>query len=358
MNDKEQKYIEIAKKLLQQEEKDTYTVISNSMKPLIKKGDKIICVRKNFESLKKYQIIAFKNNKSVSLDISIVHRIIKKLKKEDVCYRTKGDNSLYEDKELVFKEHFIGVVDRIIKTNRTINLNTKIGKSVSLIAYFLFCIKNIFKLILVNIKKFFVLCLKKEKELIYNDDLLMLRQTILTKTEDWEKVVKFGVDFLEPLIKKDKKICDFSFGGGYCEESFNFIRKGFEIEYKNLDNKDKNDFDVIICSRVINIVENKQKRQAIYDTLKTFIKKDGTILLSYINEKNNIFVILKRKIYNFFFTKYDGPLSDDIVCEDNCFIMKNLSFKVVYDELINFGFIIKKFKKTDKVISFLLQKKI
>ena len=110
MNDKEQKYIDVAKKLLQQE--NTYTVISNSMKPLIKKDDKITCVRKSFDELKKYQIIAFKNGASGNPEIPTVHRIIKK---EETGYKTKGDNALYSDKELVIREHFIGVVDKVIK---------------------------------------------------------------------------------------------------------------------------------------------------------------------------------------------------------------------------------------------------
>jgi signal peptidase I len=354
MNDKEQKYIDVAKKLLQQE--NTYTVISNSMKPLIKKGDKITCVSQNFDCLRKYQIVVFKNNVSENSEIPTVHRIIKKIKQEDVCYKTKGDNAIYVDRENLLREHFVGVVDKIIKENKTINLNSKIGALQSMCAYFLFCVKNFVRLVFVNIKKFFVMCFKKEESLVYNDDLLMLRQSMLTKSEDWEKIVKNDVELLSPFIQKDKKICDFSFGGGYCEESFNFIRKGINIEYKNLDNKNKNEFDVVICSRVINIVENKQKRQVIYDTLKSSIKKDGTILLSYINEKNNFFIKLKRKIYNFLLKKYDDPLSDDIVY-DKYFIMKNLSFKVIYNELINYGFIIKNFKKDKKTISFLLQKK-
>jgi signal peptidase I len=349
MNDKEQKYIDVAKKLLQQE--NTYTVISNSMKPLIKKGDKITCVRKSFDELKKYQIIAFKNGASGNPEIPTVHRIIKK---EETGYKTKGDNALYSDKELVIREHFIGVVDKVIKENKTIDLNTKTGTLQSICAYFLFCIKNGFKLILVNIKKFFVMCFKKEEKLIYNDDLLMLRQVVLTKTKDWETIVKNDVDLIEPFIKKDKKICNISFGGGYCEESFNFIRKGFEIEYKNIDNEDKNDFDVIICSRVINIVETKQKRESIYNKLKFFIKKDGVVLLSYINETNNLFVELKRKIYSSFFKKYDGPLSDDVVYEDKYFVMKDLSFNTIYNELIKNQFVIKKYKKSGNVISFLI----
>ena len=354
MNDKEQKYIDVAKKLLQQE--NTYTVISNSMNPLIKKGDKITCVRKNFDDLKKYQVIAFKNNTSGTPDIPTVHRIIKRLDKEDVCYKTKGDNALYVDREVVLKEHFIGVVDKIIKTKRTIKLDTKIGNFISLVAYFLFCIKNFVKLICINIKKFLVMCFKVEEKLVYNDDLLVLRQTILTKIEDWEKIVKNDVELLTPFMQKDKKICDFSFGGGYCEESFNFIRKDIDIEYKNLNDKNKNEFDVIICSRVINVVENKQKRKVVYDTLKSFTKSNGVILLSYINEKNNFFVTLKRTIYNFFLKKYDGPLNDDVVYDDKYFIMKNLRFKNICSELVNHGFMIKKLKKDGKVVSFLLQK--
>lgn len=355
MNDKEQKYIDVAKKLLQQE--NTYTVISNSMNPLIKKGDKITCVRKNFDDLKKYQVIAFKNNTLGTPDIPTVHRIIKKLDKEDVCYKTKGDNALYVDREVVLKEHFIGVVDKIIKTKRTIKLDTKIGNFISLVAYFLFCIKNFVKLICINIKKFLVMCFKLEEKLVYNDDLLMLRQTILTKIEDWKKIVKNDVELLTPFMQKNKKICDFSFGGGYSEESFNFIRKGIDIEYKNLDDKDRNNFDVIICSRVINVVENKQKRQIIYDTLKSFTKSNGVILLSYINEKNNLFLKLKRKIYKTFFKEYNGPLDNDIVYENKYFIMKTLPFKIVYNELIENGFIIKKYNKSKKIINFLISKK-
>ena len=39
--------------------------------------------------------------------------------------------------------------------------------------------------------------------------------------------------------------------------------------------------------------------------------------MSYINENNNLFVKLKRKVYGLFSKKYDGPLSDDVVYEDN-----------------------------------------
>lgn len=358
MNDKEQKYIEVVKKLLQKDGYKIYTVISNSMKPLIKKGDTIVCVNANFNDLKKYQIIAFQNNTSGDSKVPTVHRIIEKLNiYGDLFYKTKGDNSLYADKEYVKKEHFIGVADKIMKTNKTINLNAKVGTLLSMSAYFLFYIKNLFKLLLKNIKKTVIIVFKKENKVIYNDDLLVLRQSLLTKTTDWRKTVKNGIELIAPFISKDKKICDFSFGGGYCEESFVFIRKAIEVEYKNLYDADKNYFDVIICSRVINIVETKQKREEIYNVLKSFIKEDGVILLSYINEKNNFFIKLKRKIYKLISKKYDGPLSDDIVYEDKYFVMKNLPYKVFYNELNNNGFKIKKYKKSDNVISLLLSKK-
>ena len=111
---------------------------------------------------------------------------------------------------------------------------------------------------------------------------------------------------------------------------------------------------MIICSRVINIVENNRKREEIYNKLKFFIKKDGVILLSYINENNNLFVKLKRRFYALFSKKYDGPLSDDIVYEDKYFVMKNLSFKSIYNELVKNKFAIKKYKKSGNVISFLI----
>jgi len=357
MNSKEQKYIDIASRLLQKSEQNVYTVISDSMTPLIKKGDKIVCVKYDFEKLKKYQIIAFKNNTSGDQNLPTVHRIVKKIVEGDLYYQTKGDNSLHQDIELVKKEHFIGLVEQIIKHNKTIDLNTRIGKTLSMCAYFLFCIKNIFRLLFVDIKKFFVSIFQKENKIEYNDELLFLRQSILTKVEDWQTIVKNGIKLITPFIDKNKKICDLSFGGGYCEESFNFIRKGINIEYKNLCNRDKNDFDVVICSRVINVVETIEKRKEVYDFLKFFLKQKGIVLLSYINEDNNWFIKLKRKIYKLLSQKYDGPLSDELVYENKYFVMKNLEFKNICKELKLNGFEIKKYIKTGKIVSFLISKK-
>lgn len=357
MDIKDRKYIDIAKKLLQKSEREIYTVISNSMNPLINKGDKIICVKYDFEKLKKYEIIAFKNDTFRNKNLPTVHRIVGKIVENELCYQTKGDNSLYADMEFVKKEHFIGIVRQIIKHNITIDLNTKIGKTLSMCAYFLFYIKNIFRLLFVNVKKFFVMLFQKENKIEYSDDMLISRQSMLIKSKDSQNIVKTGIKLIAPFIDKNKKVCDLSFGGGYCEESFNFIRMGIKIEYKNLGNKDKNDFDVIICSRVINVAENEEKRKEIYDSLKFFLKRNGTVLLSYINEDNNFFIKLKRKIYKKILKKYDGPLSDELIYEKKYFVMKNLPFKIIYNELIDNGFEIKKYIKNSKVVTFLISKK-
>lgn len=356
--ERKQKYIEIAKELLRKGDTSfVYTVISDSMKPLMKKGDKIVVVKKSFESLKKYQIIAFQNNTSGNSKIPTVHRIVKKLKDVKVFYKTKGDNAIYADKEFVKESHYIGIVDKIIKKNFVLNLNTKIGNMLSMVAYFLFYIKNFFKLFMYVLKNFFVTVFKKEDKIIFSDDLLILRQSVLTKISDWQKTVENGVSLLLPFIDVGKKVCDVSFGGGYCEESFNFTRKGIEVDYKNLSDTSENFYDVVICCRVINIVEKKEKRQDIYKFLKSLIAENGIILLSYIDKKNNSFIKIKRKIYKILYKKYDGPLSDDIVYANKYFVMKELSFGVVYNELKNFGFIIKDYKKNNNVINFLISKK-
>ena len=357
MDIKEQKYIDIAKKLLQKSKRCFYTVISNSMNPLINKGDRIVCIKYDFEKLKKYKIIAFKSDVSDDINLPTVHRIINKVVESELCYQTKGDNSLYADIAFVKKENFIGVVEQIIKKNVTIDLNTKIGNTLSMVAYFLFYIKNIFRLLLVNIKKFFIMVFQKENKIVYDNDMLILRQSILTKVKDWQSIVKNGIHLITPYMNKSKKVCDLSFGGGYCEESFNFIKTGIVVEYKNLGNKDKNDFDIIICSRVINIVENIEKRKEVYESLKFFLKQDGIILLSYINEDNNFFIKLKRKIYNKILKNYDGPLSDELVYKNKYFVMKNICFKDFCYELKLNGFEIKKYIKSGKIVSLLISKK-
>lgn len=356
--DKQQKYIEIAKKLLTEREGFfTYTVISDSMNPLIKKGDKLKVIKKDFDGLKKYQIIAFQNNTSGKENIPTVHRIIKKIKNVKVFYKTKGDNALFADKEFVKKEQFIGVVDEIIKNKFTVKLNTKIGKILSFFAYFLFGIKFFFKLMFLKIKKFFIYVFQREKKVIYSDDLLILRQSILTKIPDWQKTVKNGVKLIAPFINNDKHVCDFSFGGGYCEESFNFIRKGFYIDYRSVNDANDKKYDVIICARVINIFETEQKRKEFYNILKNSLTENGIMLLSYINETNNFFIKIKRNLYEFLCKNYNGPLSDDIVYDNKYFIMKNISFNIIYKELQSSGFIIKDYTKNGKVINFLASKK-
>ena len=255
----EDKYREIAKSLLSKLEKHTYVVISNSMYPIIKKQDKIVCLKKEISDIKKYNIIAFHNEHN--LEVPLVHRIIKIINKNNkTFFQTKGDNSLSADKEIIEHNQIIGVVTKIIKKDSVIDLNKFQYKLYSLFVYFISVIVNLFKLCFLKIKNFF----SKEQKVEIDDNLIVLRQSILTKIGDWTDITKQNISLLLKIINEKSKVCDVSFGGGYCEESFNFIRKKINVDYKSVNENTDKKYDVVICSRVINIVESYKKRQEIY----------------------------------------------------------------------------------------------
>ncbi|MFA6614131.1 MAG: signal peptidase I [Endomicrobiia bacterium] len=355
MSDK--KYIDIAKKLIEESNTLTYTVISKSMYPLINKNDKITCSKVEHKNIKKYSLVAFYTNSDTS-QVPTVHRVINILQKNnELSFRTKGDNNLSFDRDIVHPKQIIGIVDHIIKKNFIISLDKNVYKFINIFIYLLSNLKNLIKCNFVQIKNIIRVAFIKEKKIQYDDNLIVLRQSILTKDKDWLEIIQTNISLLMPLLNKNMKICDISFGGGYCEESFCFIRKSFKIDYKNIkdfNNEDKYDF--IICSRVINIVETKEKRQEIYNLLKLYIKSDGKILFSYINEKNNLFVSMKRSIFKLLFKNYDGPCNNDIIYKD-VFIMKILQEKYVSAELENNGFYIIKQFCSDKIKTFLLESK-
>lgn len=334
----ETKYTEIAKNLLNKLGEHTYVVISNSMFPFIKKQDKVICFKKEVFEIKKYDIIAFHNRQN--LEVPLVHRVIKIIKKDNkIFFKTKGDNSLSSDKELIEYNQIIGVVNQIIQNKSVKNLDKTYFKIYSLFVYFIMSVFNLFKSFFIKVKNL----VKKEKKVKVDDDLIVLRQSVLTKVDDWLDITAQSADILSPLIKENTAICDVSFGGGYCEESFNFIRKKTEVDYKTINQKTDNKYDVLICSRVINVVENYEKRQQIYNYLVSILKDNGKILISYINQKNNVFLRLKRSFYKFV-TDYNGPLSDDITYND-IFVAKQIAPKIIYSELIKNN--IKVLKKTE-----------
>lgn len=350
----EKKYIDIAKKLIKQNNTQTYTVISNSMRPLISKNDKIVCIKPENANIRKYSLIAFHDGKELS-GVATIHRVVKVFhEKGSVYFRTKGDNNLCFDKDFVPFEQIIGVAQEILKKNYTLCLNKSYGRLISLSLYFFSNIKNFVKSAVLHFARFFVFENKCEDK----DNLLIARQSLFTKIKDWNKIVSINTEIINPLINKDMSICDFSFGGGYCEESFCFIRRGFNIDYINNEtfSNDTKQYDFIICSRVINIVSSAQKRMQIYRMLKSLVKQDGKILISYINEKNNFFIRTKRKILKLFSKKYQGPQPDDIVYQ-NLFVMKNISDNLAAEEIQNSGFYIFKKTRSGKINTFLVSKK-
>lgn len=84
------------------------SVMSNSMLPLIKKGDIVILEEKSIEelnNLKKYDIICYRLGNTI-----VIHRIVAIEKQNyDILYTTKGDNNKISDKEKVKPEQIIGI---------------------------------------------------------------------------------------------------------------------------------------------------------------------------------------------------------------------------------------------------------
>lgn len=85
------------------------SIMSNSMSPLIKRGDIVILEEKSLEelnNLKKYDIISYRLK-----NIIVIHRIIAIEKhNNNILYITKGDNNNMADKEKVKPEQINGVV--------------------------------------------------------------------------------------------------------------------------------------------------------------------------------------------------------------------------------------------------------
>ncbi|MDD5021357.1 MAG: signal peptidase I [Endomicrobiaceae bacterium] len=349
------KHIDIARKLLKQSDNKVFAVISNSMSPLIDKGDKIVCNNINIVKIKKYSLLAF-NNDLNNKTVPTVHRVIKILKtKNNIIIKTKGDINLICDKTDVTQDNIIGIVVEIIKEKKTISLNKISGKLISISLYLLSTVKNYFKFASSKTKLFFEFLIMPEKQLKYDNNLKLIHQSIITKTKDWTNAVKLNIDLLKQFINKETKICDISFEGGYCEESFNFIRQGFEVDCNKilpLVTIDKK-YNFIICSKVLNLASTKAKRKEIYAFIKQILQKDGQALLSYINQKNNFITYFKRQIFSLS-KLYKGPEKDDLTY-NGFFVMKHLNTETIIDELNNNNFSIEKKVLSDNVVSFLLK---
>ncbi|MGE4384734.1 MAG: signal peptidase I [Endomicrobiaceae bacterium] len=354
----EKKYVDIAKKLLEQSNYFQYTVISNSMYPLISKNDKVICKKEEYRKIKKYSLIAFYSNADIS-QVPTVHRVIKIFNENgELSFRTKGDNNLDFDKNIVFPNQIIGIVNHIIKRNITITLDRKSYEYISVSVYFILNFINFIKFCFYKIKKAVRIVYKKENPPLHDDNLRVLRQSVLIRYDDWRSIIRINTNLFASLLKNGMQICDISFGGGYCEESLFLIRKGFKIDYKNIEeiNGEKK-YDFVILSRVLNIFDTKRQRDAIYGLIKTCLKPNGKILISYINKKNSFFIYIKRIVYSFLFKNYNGPDNDDIIYKE-VFIMKSLKNKDVAREFGKHDFYISKQFFSGNSRIFLLEHKI
>jgi signal peptidase len=86
--------------------KELFKIISNSMYPILKKGDVAIVERIGFEEIKIGDIIAFKIEDKI-----FIHRVV--IIRNNII-TTKGDNNLYNDNVKISFANYIGkYVDKI-----------------------------------------------------------------------------------------------------------------------------------------------------------------------------------------------------------------------------------------------------
>lgn len=86
----------------------TIAIASGSMNPYFSKGD-VVLIDKKYETIDVKDVIAYKYK-----DVIVVHRVIKKIEKDNVFYYTKGDANLVPDNYAVSEEDVVGVVEEVI----------------------------------------------------------------------------------------------------------------------------------------------------------------------------------------------------------------------------------------------------
>ncbi len=337
------KYSDIAKKLIRKSENQTFTVISDSMAPLIRKNDKIICRSvSNIKSIRKYSIIAF-NNDINDRNVATVHRVLKFSKNKQLI-KTKGDANLFFDKTDVTENILIGLVYCIIRNGRELNLESFCGRFLSVYLYFFSALKNYLNLLLSKIKNLAIKNFIPEPEPKYDDSLSMLRLADVIPTKSWIKTSKINSKILENFMSSYDNVCDISFDGGLCEESFYFIRNLIPVDNIKINSPVNKKYKFIICSKILNLAQNENQRKEIYAFIKKIIAKDGKVFLSYINVKNNFGIYLKRTFFSFF-KLYKGPSQYDII-NKGFFVMKYLKSDKVESEFSE-----NKFKVINKTVS-------
>lgn len=113
-----QTVVSLLEKALNQGQNPTLTVISNSMAPLLERGDLVTLSKLNFETLKKGDIITLTQREALT-----THRVVT-VTNEEIA--TKGDCNFLLDEPITFSQ-VIGKVSIITshQNNITINLDAR-----------------------------------------------------------------------------------------------------------------------------------------------------------------------------------------------------------------------------------------
>ena len=84
-------------------------VLTDSMDPLIKSGDLIICKTAEADEIRENDIIAFFDPAGNGSSV-VTHRVIEVIEEDgEIFFRTRGDNNNTEDKERVPAENLVGI---------------------------------------------------------------------------------------------------------------------------------------------------------------------------------------------------------------------------------------------------------
>lgn len=266
MTDKN-KYITAAKELLKRTgaQKLTFEVISNSMAPLIKKGDTAVC--ESVSDIKLYDIVAFSSPRS---EIPTLHRVIKITENGFV---TKGDANPHKDVALLLAQNVIGRLRRIVKPKTVIDLNSTKGKILSRASIIINRVKNI------NFSKLFLP--EKFKE---DKNLIFVTQHENTPFEVWHRAINLNNALIKSL--KFENVLDLSFG--FSEEALNLQRAKFNVK------RETGIADLILCMRAINVVKGGE-REKLYGLIAENCPAGGRVLISYDNHgAPDIFKKVKR----------------------------------------------------------------
>ena len=154
----EHKLFVIIKELLENDNKAIFTISGYSMLPFMGSyRDSVLLSKKNFENLKKGEIILFK------LDCGkyILHRIYKVT---DEGYLTMGDGNLHYD-GIIRSDQVIGVVEKIYRKNKEIGCKSLWFRIASKILMSLLPIRKY----ILKLYHFMHFCKKKVKTVFVKD---------------------------------------------------------------------------------------------------------------------------------------------------------------------------------------------